>query len=581
MEPESVMDRLDGTTDAALYFLPLGGAGEIGMNLNLYGLDDGRGTRWLMADLGLTFADDSLPGIDLIVPDPAWIVDRRDDLEALVLTHAHEDHLGAVVHLWPRLRCPVYASPFAAAVLRRKLDEADLLEAVPLIVIADDRPFEIGPFRITMIAITHSIPEAKSLAIETPLGTVLHSGDFKLDPEPLVGATTDEAAFRAWGERGVKALVCDSTNVFRAGRSGSEGRLRDSLIELIAGRTGRVAITTFASNVARIETAARVAAAHDRHLVVVGRSLWRSIEAARETGYLGDIGPLLDDREAGYLPRDKVLLLCTGCQGEPRGAMARIADGSHPAVGLEQGDLVVFSSKIIPGNERTVGRLHNLLAAAGVEVITERDEFVHVSGHPAQDELAELYRWVRPEIAVPVHGEALHLHRHAALARRWGARHAVEIQNGALLKLAPGRPEVVDQVPSGRLAVDGGRLVAIDATVLQQRRRLMYNGAAQVTVVVDRRGRPVEPPRIALTGVIDDDAVPALVAEAQAAIGAMIDQLPPGAGMDDGLVAEAARRALRRAVRQACGRRPVTEVQVVRLKSGQVEHPERLEEPTS
>ena len=573
------MDRSQAMADAALYFLPLGGAGEIGMNLNLYGLADGAGTRWLMADLGLTFADDSLPGIDLVVPDPTWIAERRGDLEALVLTHAHEDHLGAVAHLWPRLRCPVYASPFTAAVLRRKLAEADLLEAVPLHVIDHDRPFEIGPFRVSMIGITHSILEAKALAIETPLGTVLHSGDWKLDPEPLVGAATDEAALRAWGARGVLALVCDSTNVFRAGRSGSEGRLRDSLIELVGGRTGRVVITTFASNVARIETAARVAAAHDRHLVVVGRSLWRSIEAARETGYLGDIGPLLDDREAGYLPPDKVLLLCTGCQGEPRGAMARVAAGSHPAVSLQAGDLVVFSSKIIPGNERSVGRLHNLLAAAGIDVITERDEFVHVSGHPAQDELAEMYRWIRPEIAVPVHGEALHLNRHAALARGWGARHSFEIRNGDLLRLAPGRPEVVEQVPSGRLAVDGGRLVAIDSAVLQARRRLMYNGAAQVTVVVDRRGRPVEVPRITLTGVIDAEAVPALVIEAGVAIGAMLDQLPPG--VDDAALAEAARRALRRAVRQACGRRPVTEVQVVRLASAQPAPSKRLAEPAS
>ena len=566
----------------ALYFLPLGGAGEIGMNLNLYGLAGEAGTKWLMADLGLTFADESLPGVDLVLPDPAWIVERRDDLLALVLTHAHEDHLGAVPYLWARLRCPIYASPFAAAVLRRKLDEVDLLDEVPLHVIDDERPFDLGPFRVSMIAITHSIPEAKALAIETALGTVVHSGDWKLDPTPLVGPTFDATAFEAWGDKGVLALVCDSTNVLRPGESGSEAAVRESLNRLVDGCTGRVAITTFASNVARIETAARVAAAHDRHLVVVGRSLWRIVEAARECGYLDDIGPMLGEREAGYLPPDKVLLLCTGCQGEPRGAMARIADGSHPQVELAAGDLVIFSCKIIPGNERTVGRVHNQLAAAGVEVITERDHFVHVSGHPSQDELARFYGWIRPKIAVPVHGEALHLHRHAALARQWGAADAVELRNGALLRLAPGRPEVVDWVPAGRLAVDGGRLVAVDSEVLRARRRMMYNGVAQVTLVVDREGRPVDPPRIALQGVIDGAGEPALVIEAAAAIDAALDELRPAARADDAALAEAARRALRRLVRQACGgRRPVTEVQVVRLPAAGVDAAEIAKEAAS
>ncbi len=547
----------------ALFFVPLGGAGEIGMNLNVYGIGRPGREQWIIADLGMTFADESLPGVDLVLPDPTWIEDRRDDLLAIVLTHAHEDHLGAVAGLWQRLGCPVYASPFTAAVLRRKLDEAGLTDDVPLHIVRDGGAFEIGPFRVSMIGITHSLPEAKSLAIETALGTVLHSGDWKLDPNPLVGDTTDEAAYQAWGDKGILALVCDSTNVFNPGSSGSEGTVRENLTRLVGGCRGRVAITTFASNVARIATVAAAAAAHDRHLVVVGRSLWRFIEAGRETGYLDEIGPILPDREAGYLPRDKVLLLCTGCQGEPRGAMTRIAEGGHPQVTLESGDTVIFSSKIIPGNERTLGRLHNLLALADVEVITEKDDLVHVSGHPARDELAAMYAWIRPEIAVPVHGEARHLRHHVRLARELGVAHAAGVLNGDKLRLAPGRPEIVEQVPVGRLALDGGELVEIGSAVLQSRRKLMYNGAAQVTLVLDDAGGLAAEPRIALIGVVDGVAEAELGAEVAAALREELDRRAKG--RDDDKIAEAARRVLRRVVRRACGRRPVTEVQVVRL----------------
>lgn len=573
------MPKQSRKSKESLYFLPLGGSGEIGMNLNLYGLGQLGREKWLMADLGMTFADESLPGVDLIVPDATWIETRREDLLALVLTHAHEDHLGAVHYLWDRLRCPVYATPFAAAVLHRKLQEAGLEDEVPVHIVDDDKPFDIGPFRVSMVGITHSTLEAKALAIETSLGTVLHSGDWKLDPRPLVGEETDAAALQAWGDRGVLALVCDSTNVLRPGESGSEGTVRDSLIELAADRPGRVVITTFSSNIARIETAAAVAAAHDRHLVVVGRSLWKFIEAAKDSGYLADIGPLLTDREAGYLPPDKVLMLCTGCQGEPRGAMARIADGTHPQATLEAGDLVIFSSKIIPGNERSLGRLQNRLALAEVDVITEKDAFVHVSGHPSRDELAQMYNWVRPEIAVPVHGEARHLRRHAQFAQEMQVPHPVQVANGDLLRLAPGRPEIVDQVPVGRLAVDGGLLVPVGSAVLQSRRKLMYNGAAQVALVVDRLGRLLADPKVALGGVVDGEQDGDLAILAADAVRKEIEGLRRGR-RDDEALQEAASRALRRVVRQACGRRPVTAVQVVRMTEAGFRQYQDVEETT-
>jgi ribonuclease J len=404
------------------------------------------------------------------------------------------------------------------------------------------------------------------LAIETPFGTVLHSGDWKLDPGPLVGPLTDAPALAAWGEAGILALVCDSTNVLRRGESGSEAAVRDSLLELLADRSGRIVVTSFASNIARIDTVAAVAAALDRHLVLVGRSLWRFTEAARACGYLQNVTAFLGERDFGYLPRDKVLLLCTGCQGEPRGAMARIASGEHPHVSLQTGDLAVFSSKIIPGNERTLYRLHNQLALAGVEVVTEKDHFVHVSGHPSRDELAQMYQWIRPRIAVPVHGEPRHLVEHAKLARSLQVPEAFVVGNGDLLQLAPGPAKVLGRVPVGRLALDGRTLVPLEGGVLQRRRKLTFNGAAFVVLVLDADARLAEPPRVVLHGVADaEDA--SLRAEAAAGVAEAVQRLPRRFALDDDRVVEAARRGLRQAVRKVSERKPVTEVQIVRLSS--------------
>lgn len=541
-----------------LYFLPLGGAGEIGMNLNLYACDG----QWLMADLGIGFADSGTPGVDIIMPDPAWIAERRDDLLGLVLTHGHEDHLGAVAYLWPQLRCPVYATRFAAEILRRKLSEQGLADQVPLTIVGDES-VTLGPFHISMIAITHSIPEARSLAIRTPYGTVLHTGDWKLDDDPQVGALTDAAAYARLGEEGVLAAVCDSTNIFNAGHSGSEADVLASLRRLLTGRQGRVVLTTFSSNIARIHTIGRLAAEMGRHAVLVGRSLLRNVEAARACGYLEDLPPFLTAEDAGYLPREKTLLLCTGCQGEPRGALYRIVEGSHRDVALSPGDTVIFSSKIIPGNERPIGRLINMLVRAGLDVVTEKDAMVHVSGHPGREELTQMYEWLKPRIAVPVHGEDRHIRAHADFARSLGVEQAPRLRNGDLLRLAPEGAEIVAQVPVGVLARDVDSLLDIRDEVLQQRRKIMYNGAVAVSVVLNAAGRLAAAPQVRFSGIpgigqrqIDqarkdvENAVLGLKASARAA---------------DDAVEQAAAQAVRRLVRRHSGRRPVALVTVLRL----------------
>ncbi|HFD14784.1 MAG TPA: ribonuclease J, partial [Rhodospirillales bacterium] len=412
--------------DTRLLFLPLGGVGEIGLNCYLYGQDG----RWMMVDLGIGFADDRLPGAEILLPDLTFLREQRERLAGLVLTHAHEDHLGAVPYLWPELGCPVWCTAFAAAVLRRKFDDMQREHPGALRVVAPGERFEVGPFACRLLHVTHSIPEANALAIETAHGRILHTGDWKLDREPLVGEATDVPGIEAFAAEGVLALVGDSTNVLVAGTAGSEAEVRDSLTELIRGKPNRVAVTTFASNVARLETAAHAGSAAGREIVVVGRSMWRMIEAARHCGYLRDLPPLRDELEAQSLPRDRVLYLVTGSQGEPRSALMRIAAGQHPRVRLEPGDTVIFSSKIIPGNERTLFNLHNQLVDLGVEVITEEDHFVHVSGHPCREDMEQMYRWVRPRIAIPVHGEARHLHAHVRFARELGVPETVLLRNG-------------------------------------------------------------------------------------------------------------------------------------------------------
>jgi len=552
-------------TAEELLFLPLGGSGEIGMNLNLYGHDG----KWLMIDLGITFGDDTTPGIDILMPDPAFIESQKDNLIALVLTHAHEDHLGAVPYLWEKLQCPIYASPFAAAFLERKLNEAGLAGRVPVHVVPLSGQVTLGPFDIEFISLTHSIPEPNALALRTPLGTVLHTGDWKLDPEPLVGQKTDEDALIALGDEGVLAMVCDSTNVLNPDHSGSEDDVRKSLMTLVGEFESRVAIACFASNVARLETAALVAAAHDRHAVLVGRSLHRMYDCAKEAGYLRNIPAFIDEREAGYLPRNKVLYICTGSQGEPRAALSRIARDDHPHVTLEEGDAVIFSSRIIPGNERAIGRLHNQLSCLGVDIVTDRDHFTHVSGHPGQEELAQFYQWVRPSILVPVHGEDRHLEFHAKFGLECQIPTTVSIRNGDVLRLAPGAAEIVDEVETGKLAADGGRLIRERGALWRERQKMLMNGNAAVSLVLDEDGFLLSDPIVSSHGLFDPefpDESNMVRQELIKAIREAVDQLPEGTRIrDDVAIEEHVRRAARRRFNLAWGKKPLIDVAIHRV----------------
>jgi ribonuclease J len=541
-----------------LAFLPLGGTGEIGMNLNLYRCDG----RWLAVDCGIGFGGAAHPEVDVMMPDPSYIADRADKLVGLVITHAHEDHLGAVAWLWPRLRCPVYATPFAAAVLRRKLNEVQLLNQVKLHVMAPGAPIDLPPFRLKLLRVTHSIPEAQALVIDTPHGLLLHTGDWKLDPEPLIGEPTNEAEFEALGARGVLAMICDSTNAMVEGHSGSEAEVRQSLSVLLRDLTGRVAVTCFASNEARLESVAL--AAHDagRSVALVGRSLRNIDAAARECGYLRDLPPFLTEDDVDDVPDDNILMLVTGSQGEPRSALARIAMDTHPRVALGQGDTVIFSSRMIPGNERAIVTVQDNLVRRGVRLMTDEDHMVHVSGHPARDELRRLYRLVKPRFAVPTHGEWRHLSAHAVLAREAGAQ-PILLEDGDILSLSPERAEVTDSAPVDKLVLDGNRLTPLGGGVMTARRRMLYNGVVVASLAVDANGRLRGAPRISAPGLFDNDD--AELDRIHSEFADAIDDLPQSLRRDDDMLSDAARSALRRALGRRLQKRPLVDVHLLRI----------------
>ena len=540
------------------------------MNLSLYGFGPEGEEKWIIADLGVTFGHDDTPGIEVIMPDPGFIEERWRDLLGIVLTHGHEDHIGAVPHLWPRLKCPVYATPFTAELVRGKLVEAGLEEEVRITEVPLNGRIRLGPFDITYVTLTHSILEPNALAIKTPLGTILHTGDWKIDPEPMIGKTTDDRTLAGLGDEGVLAMVCDSTNVFVPGESGSEGSVRESLIELVRHRPGRVAITSFASNVARIETIAHVAAENGRHPVLVGRAMHKLVDAARAAGYFVDVPNFVPMEEAGFLPPDSVLYICTGSQGEPRAALARMAEGSHPHLTLEKGDTLVFSSRVIPGNERAIYALMNAFAAKGVEVISGMDAHLHVSGHPCRDELAQMYRWVRPKIAVPVHGELRHLQEHAKLAQELQVPQAFITPNGAILRLAPGEAEIIDHAPTGRLYLDGNLLIPSTDGTVPSRKKLSFAGHIVAVVVFGKKGRMAADPRIVgyglprgEEGTLDEEIKDELE---DAVLDAIEGLTRPQAQVDD-VVDEQVRRAIRTALRESWGKRPVVSVEIIRLAS--------------
>ena len=483
-----------------ILFLPLGGTGEIGMNLNLYGHDG----QWLMIDCGITFGDANMPGVEIVLPDISFVEDNRDRLVGLVLTHAHEDHLGAVHHLWERFGCPIYATAFTASILRRKLAEKNLENSVPLHTIELSGRFNVGVFALEFITLTHSIPEPNAIVIRTASGTILHTGDWKFDPDPLLGENADQSALTRLGDEGVLAMVCDSTNALLSGRSGSEGDVRKALRETVASLKGRVAVACFASNVARLESAALAGYENGRQVALVGRSLWRMQDAARENGYLVNLPPFLTDMQAAELPRDDVLYICTGSQGESRAALARIARGDHAYVKLEKGDHVVFSSREIPGNEQAIANVQEKLIRAGVNLITaiERPD-IHTSGHPNRDELAEMYQFIKPRIALPVHGTMRHLVAHAELAKSYQVPYSLVPHNGMIVGLHASGPSVLDMVYAGKVALDGSQLIETGATSLRDRRQIAQQGIAVISLAIYEDGELADDPIVSVVGIDD------------------------------------------------------------------------------
>jgi len=539
-----------------LLFLALGGSGEIGMNVNLYGCDG----KWLMVDLGMGFADPYYPGVDLVFADLEFIEERLDDLIGIVLTHAHEDHIGAVPYFAADLGVPLYATPFTAYLVRDKLAEAGLLDTVELIVVENQGSIDLGPFHVTYIPLAHSIAEGNAVLIDTPFGRVFHTGDWKLDEEPLIGLPASAQELTAIGDEGVLALVCDSTNVFNPEPSGSESAVRDGLLETVRGLGGRrVLVTTFASNVARLQTLGEVASATGRRLCVAGRSLDRIIRAAQSTGYLLDLPPRVNFDEAMDLPRGEVMILATGGQGEPRAALARIAAEQHP-IGLDAGDTVLFSSRTIPGNEVSIGRIQNQLAARGIDIVTDRQSHIHVSGHPGRPELQALYGWLRPDILVPVHGEMRHMREQGRLGRAEGIPHAVVQQNGDLVRVAPGAPGKIANVRAGRLVLDGDIIVPADGEAINVRRKIAANSVVTVALAVSANGRLASDIGIATLGFPLDEDMEAFCVEVRGDVERAVHTLKGAKARDRDAVSEAVRLAARRAAQRWSGKKPIVQV---------------------
>ncbi len=550
-----------GDRDDELVFLPLGGVGEIGMNLGLYGFGPPHRRTWLAVDFGVAFAHNDLPGVDLLFPDIAYLEAERTNLAGIAITHAHEDHFGALIDLWPRLRVPVYATAFTAGLLSAKLASEPGATIVPVTPVATGDRIKIGPFEVEYINVAHSIPESHALAIRTPLGTVVHTADWKLDDTPPIGPPTDEERLRQIGEEGVLALLCDSTNALREGRSPSEAEVAREIALIVGEAKGRVAFTTFASNVGRLKSVALAAQAAGRDVVVVGRAMRRAIDVAFDLGLLDGLPPFLDDEAFPYLPRDKVVLLLTGSQGEPRAALSRVASADHPRIELVAGDTLVFSAREIPGNELAIRGIINQLTATGVRVITDRDRLVHVSGHPRRGELREMYGWIRPRIAVPVHGQAMHLAAHADLARDLGVETVVVIEDGMMLRLAPDPVKQVDEIDARRLYKDGRLIGDLEAMGVTERRRLAFSGHVAVSIVLDDNGDLTLDPEIMTTGLpgADADGRPLEEAVMNAVLGTL-ESIPRRRRRDPEVVREAVRRTARAAVRDAWGKKPVCAV---------------------
>ena len=547
--------------DDALWYLSLGGAGEIGMNFSLYGTQG----KWLIVDCGVTFGDETTPGIELIMPDISFLADHADDIVGLVVTHGHEDHIGAIEYLWPQLKCPVYATKFSAELIRNKLGYAKLERTVRIHEIAQGGTFETGPFKAEFVSVTHSIPEAQMLVLHTKHGSVLHTGDWKFDPDPVIGKLSDTARLKVLGNEGLLALVGDSTNALVVGHSGSERDVEHEFNRLFPTINKRIIVTCFASNIARLKSIAAAAKHSGRYVSLVGRSLWRNAEVAEECGYLPEFNDFLSENEAMMSPRDKLVLVSTGCQGEPRAALCRIAVEDHPEVELDKGDTVIFSSRDIPGNEKSIARLQNNLIAKGLHVITANDLPVHVSGHSAQEEMAQLYQWTRPRLAMPVHGETRHQTEHARIAQENHVKHTLIPTNGQIIRLGPGVHEVVAEVPHGRWGLDGKVLRRLDNSVSKDRKKMGYNGAVVVTLVMDAKGKVVREPQVTLMGLTEGAVETALQETLSAIAHDAVEQMPKSTRLDDAAIRHAVSLSVRRYINEIHGKKPMTDVHVVRV----------------
>ena len=548
-----------------LLFCPLGGSGEIGMNMNLYAYGEGENQKWIIVDMGVTFADDTIPGVDLIMPDPGFIIDKKDDLLGIVLTHAHEDHIGAVAHIWPELKCTLYATPFTAALLTEKFKEKKIDISSSLKIVPLNSQIKLGAFEIDFVTLTHSILEPNGLSIKTPLGTILHTGDWKIDPNPLIGNKIDEEKLKKIGNSGVSAMICDSTNIFSPGRAGSESDVRDSLLRIMELKNKKILVTSFASNVARMESIFYCAKKTGRSICLVGRSMHRIFKAAKKCGYLKDLIEPLEPREAKKVSKNKILYLATGSQGEPMGAMNRIINGSHPEVFLEEGDCVIFSSKIIPGNEKKLYNLQNQIVKDNIEIISEENAFVHVSGHPNRDDLKDMYRWVKPKSVIPVHGEHRHMQEHVSFAKEMQVPKTLLIENGDIIKLLPGdAPQIIDKAPSGRVYLDGSVNVEIDSQSIKDRKNISINGYLEITILVSNNGK-IKKPIISFKGIPENQTYEPFIFDMEDEIFNICRTFSLESKKQQKNLIETIKQNCRRIVREKTGKKPFTNINIARI----------------
>ena len=549
-----------------LIFCPLGGSGEIGMNMNLFAYGKPDNQKWLIVDIGVTFADDTLPGINLIYPDPGFIIDKKDDLLGIILTHAHEDHIGAIAHIWPQLKCNIYATPFTSVLIKEKFKEKKIEIGNNLKIVDLNGTVKLGPFKIEFITLTHSILEPNGLSIETPVGTILHTGDWKCDPNPLIGNTINEKKLKQIGAQGVLAMICDSTNIFNPGRAGSELDVRQSLLKIMQNKNKRIIVTSFASNVARMETIFYCAKKIERQISLVGRSMHRIYKAARQCGYLKNVIDPIDSREAKKISREKIVYLCTGSQGEPMGAMMRIAHYVHPDVFIEKDDTVIFSSKIIPGNEKKLYSLHNQLVKNGIEVISEENEFVHVSGHPNQEDLKDMYNWVKPKAIIPVHGEHRHMMEHINFAKEMQVPYPVQIENGDIVQIYPGNePHVVDKAPVGRMYIDGNISISEDSQSLKERKNLANNGYLEVTIIINNKGKVIKKPIFSFKGLPIESQNDDFIFDLEDEVKKTSRTFSLNNTKQENILIEELKKNCRKLVKEKTGKKPYTNINLVRV----------------